>query len=181
MSTFIVECDPDTWSLAGLDTASEDESRAICEDVFADTLQGHPLISNRSIWRNFPWVWNERWSHGNVVLLGDALRTAHFSIGSGTRLAIEDALALVKALEAAPDVGAALTRYEKERRPVVEKLVAASRRSATWYERFPEHMRLAPLDMAMSYIRRSGRIDDERLRETAPRFMAHYDAARRTA
>ena len=180
MSTFIVECDPVTWRRAGLDRASEDESRAICEAVFAATLQGHPLISNRSIWRNFPWVWNERWSRGNVVLIGDALHTAHFSIGSGTRLAIEDALALVKALEAEPDVASALARYEKERRPIVEKLVAASRRSAAWYERFPEHMQLAPLDMAMSYIRRSGRVDDERLREAAPRFMARYDAARRT-
>jgi 2-polyprenyl-6-methoxyphenol hydroxylase-like FAD-dependent oxidoreductase len=181
MSTFIVECDPETWRRAGLEKASEGESRAICEDVFADTLQGHKLISNRSIWRNFPWIWNERWSHGNVVLIGDALHTAHFSIGSGTRLAIEDALALVKALEAERDVGAALGRYERERRPIVEKLVAAAHRSAAWYEDFPEHMQLSPLDMAMSYIRRSGRIDDERLRETAPRFMARYDAARRTA
>jgi 2-polyprenyl-6-methoxyphenol hydroxylase-like FAD-dependent oxidoreductase len=181
MSTFIVECDPQTWRRAGLDRASEDQSRAICEETFAATLQGHPLISNRSIWRNFPWVRNERWSRGNVVLIGDALHTAHFSIGSGTRLAIEDALALVKALEAEPDVASALARYEKERRPIVEKLVAASRRSAAWYERFPEHMQLAPLDMAMSYIRRSGRVDDERLRETAPRFMAQYDAAGRTA
>jgi 2-polyprenyl-6-methoxyphenol hydroxylase-like FAD-dependent oxidoreductase len=179
MSTFIVECDPETWRRAGLDAAGEEESRAICEEVFADALQGYALISNRSIWRKFPWVWNARWSHGNVVLIGDALHTAHFSIGSGTRLAIEDALALVKALEGERDVAAALIRYEKERRPIVEKLVAASRRSAAWYEHFPEHMQLAPQDMAMSYIRRSGRIDDERLRETAPRFMARYDAARR--
>ena len=95
--------------------------------MFAATLQGHPLVSNRSIWRNFPWVWNERWWHGNVVLIGDALHTAHYSIGSGTRLAMEDALALVKALEAEPgDVPAALARYEAARRPIVEKLVAAS-------------------------------------------------------
>jgi 2-polyprenyl-6-methoxyphenol hydroxylase-like FAD-dependent oxidoreductase len=181
MSTFIVECDPATWRRAGLDTASEDESRVICERVFAATLQGHPLISNRSIWRNFPWIWNDRWSHGNVVLIGDALHTAHFSIGSGTRLAIEDALALVKALEAELDIASALARYERERRPIVEKLVAASRRSAAWYEDFPQHMQLSPLDMAMSYIRRSGRIDDERLRQTAPEFMKRYDAARRTA
>ncbi len=181
MSTFIVECDPHTWRQAGLDAANEDESRAICEQVFADTLQGHKLISNRSVWRNFPWIWNDRWSHGNVVLIGDALHTAHFSIGSGTRLAIEDALALVKSLEAERNIESALVRYERDRRPIVEKLVAASRRSAAWYENFPEHMRLAPLDMAMSYIRRSGRVDDERLRETAPRFMARYDAARSTA
>ena len=176
MSTFIVECDPATWVRAGLDKGDEAESRRICEGVFAATLEGHPLVSNRSVWRNFPWVWSERWWHGNVVLIGDALHTAHYSIGSGTRLAMEDALALVKALEAEPgDVPAALGRYEAERKPIVEKLVAASRRSAAWYERFPEHMQLAPLDLAMSYIQRSGRVDTERLRAMAPGFMALYE------
>ena len=179
MSTFIVECDPATWARARLDTASEEESRRICEQVFAATLQGHRLVSNRSIWRNFPWIWNDRWSHRNVVLIGDALRTAHYSIGSGTRLAIEDALALTKALEGEPgDLPAALARYEATRRPIVEKLVAASRLSAAWYERFPEHMRLSPMELAMSYVRRSGRVDDERLRLMAPKFMALYDARR---
>ena len=181
MSTFIVECDRATWVRAGLDCATEDESRRICEQVFAATLDGHPLVSNRSIWRSFPWIWNERWSIRNVVLIGDALRTAHYSIGSGTRLAIEDALALTKALEAEPgDLPAALAHYEATRRPVVEKLVAASKMSAAWYERFPEHMQLAPAELAMSYIRRSGRVDDQRLRTMAPKFMAHYDADRGT-
>ena len=181
MSTFIVECDLATWMRAGLDRATEDESRRICEQVFAATLGGHPLISNRSIWRSFPWVWNERWSVRNVVLIGDALRTAHYSIGSGTRLALEDALALTKALEAGScDLPAALARYEATRRPVVEKLVAASKMSAAWYERFPDHMQLAPADLAMSYIRRSGRVDDQRLRTMAPKFMALYDAGRGT-
>jgi 2-polyprenyl-6-methoxyphenol hydroxylase-like FAD-dependent oxidoreductase len=179
MSTFIVECDPATWHRAGLDTVTEEESRRICGEVFAATLQGHQLISNRSIWRSFPWVWNNRWSHRNVVLIGDALRTAHYSIGSGTRLALEDALALAKALEAEPgDLQAALVRYEAARRPIVEKLVAASRMSAAWYERFPEHMRLDPLDLAMSYVQRSGRIDGDRLRAMAPKFMALYDRGR---
>ena len=177
MSTFIVECDPATWVRAGLDRATESESRRICEQVFAATLAGHPLVSNRSIWRSFPWIWNERWSVRNMVLIGDALRTAHYSIGSGTRLAIEDALALTKALEAEPgDLAAALARYEATRRPAVDKLVAASRLSAAWYEQFPEHMQLAPVDLAMSYIRRSGRVDDDRLRTMAPKFMALYDA-----
>ena len=179
MSTFLVECDPATWRRAGLDRASEAESRRICEQVFAATLDGHALVSNRSLWRSFPWVWNARWSLRNMVLIGDALRTAHYSIGSGTRLALEDALALVKALEAEPgDLAEALQRYERQRRPIVETLVAASRRSAAWYERFAEHMRLEPVDLAMSYIRRSGRVDDERLRAMSPRFMARYDAAR---
>jgi 2-polyprenyl-6-methoxyphenol hydroxylase-like FAD-dependent oxidoreductase len=176
MSTFIVECDPTTWARAGLDRASETESRAICEEVFTSTLEGHALVSNRSIWRSFPFLWNKRWSYRNVVLIGDALRTAHYSIGSGTRLALEDALALTKALEAEPrDLLAALAHYEAERRPIVEKLVAASRLSAAWYDRFPEHMALEPADLAMSYIMRSGRIDEDRLRAMSPRFMARYD------
>jgi 2-polyprenyl-6-methoxyphenol hydroxylase-like FAD-dependent oxidoreductase len=178
MSTFIVECDRATWLNAGFADKGPDETRAICEDAFADVLQRHPLISNKSVWRNFPWLWNERWSHRNMVLVGDALHTAHFSIGSGTRLALEDAIALVNALDEAPDLPAGLESYEATRRPAVEKLVAASKASAAWYERFPDHMRLDPLDLAMSYITRSGRVDPERLRAMSPRFMAAYDAGR---
>src|SRR5215207_4702582 len=164
MSTFIVECDRATWLKAGFAEMSPDETKAICEDVFAEALDGHPLISNKSAWRNFPWVWNERWSHRNIVLIGDALRTAHFSIGSGTRLAMEDAIALDKALALHLDkVAAALQVYERMRRPIVEKLVAAANASADWYESFAEHMRLAPIDLAMSYVMRSGRIDWDRL------------------
>lgn len=178
-STFIVECDPATWLRAGFDTKSEDEARQLCEQVFAATLQGHKLLSNRSLWRNFPWIWNDRWSSRNMVLIGDTLRTAHYSIGSGTRLALEDALALTKAIEAEPDdLPAALAHYEAARRPIVEKLVAASKTSALWYERFGEHMRLDPGDLAMSYVCRSGRIDRERLRTMAPRFMADHDRRR---
>jgi 2-polyprenyl-6-methoxyphenol hydroxylase-like FAD-dependent oxidoreductase len=177
MSTFIVECDRATWLRAGFAERTEEQSRALCEEVFADTLDGHPLVNNKSVWRNFPWLWSERWSHRNMVLVGDALHTAHFSIGSGTRLALEDVIALVKALDGEPrDLGHALEIYEKERRPVVEKLVKAAKTSAAWYERFPEHMKLAPLDFAYSYITRSGRIDDDQLRAMSPRFMARYDA-----
>ena len=100
MSTFLVECDAATWQAYGFEHKTIEQSQAICEQVFADTLDGHPLVSNKSVWRNFPWIWNENWSHGNMVLIGDALHSAHFSIGSGTRLAIEDAIALTKALEA---------------------------------------------------------------------------------
>jgi 2-polyprenyl-6-methoxyphenol hydroxylase-like FAD-dependent oxidoreductase len=178
MSTFIVECDRATWLRAGFATATEEETRRVCEQVFAEALQGHPLISNHSFWRNFPEIRNERWFFRNMVLIGDALHTAHFSIGSGTRLALEDALALVKALEAEPgDLPAALQRYQAARRFPVEKLVAASRRSALWYERFADHMALAPLDLAMSYITRSDRIDEARLRAMSPRFMARYAAS----
>ena len=178
MSTFIIECDRTTWLRAGLAEKTEDESRVLCERVFADTLEGHPLVNNKSIWRNFPWLWNDRWSHRNMVLVGDALHTAHFSIGSGTRLALEDVIALVKALHREPhDLRRGLQAYETERRPVVEKLVKAARTSAAWYEDFPEHMKLRPLDFGYSYITRSGRIDDAQLRAMSPRFMAHYDAS----
>jgi len=178
MSTFLVECDAATWEACGFAGKTIEQSQAICERVFAEALGGHKLISNKSMWRNFPWIWNERWSHKNMVLIGDALHSAHFSIGSGTRLAIEDAIALVKALETETDVPAALARYESERKPIVKKLVTAARTSADWYEHFPEHMKLDLMDFAYSYITRSGRIDDARLRAMSPQFMARYEASK---
>ena len=175
-STFIVELDAASFERAGFEQMRETETKQICERVFAEDLQGQPLISNRSIWRQFPNVRNERWSHGKCVLIGDALHTAHFSIGSGTRLAMEDAIALERALAEHPrDVRDALASFEASRRPILEKLVAAADRSARWYERFPEHMALAPIDLAMSYVMRSGRIDLERLRRLSPRFVARYE------
>jgi 2-polyprenyl-6-methoxyphenol hydroxylase-like FAD-dependent oxidoreductase len=178
MSTFLVECDLPTWQHCGFADKTIDQSRTICERVFAATLEGHPLVSNKSVWRNFPWIWNERWSFKNMVLIGDALHSAHFSIGSGTRLAIEDAIALTKALEAEQDLATALGRYQSERQPVVKKLVTAARTSADWYARFPEHMKLGLMDFAYSYVTRSGRIDDARLRAMSPAFMARYEASR---
>lgn len=179
MSTFLVECDLPTWQRYGFADKTIDKSKAICERVFAATLNGHELVSNKSVWRNFPWIWNERWSFKNMVLIGDALHSAHFSIGSGTRLAIEDAIALTKALEAERDIAAALGRYQNERQPIVKKLVTAARTSADWYAQFPEHMKLELMDFAYSYITRSGRIDDARLRAMSPAFMARYEASRR--
>jgi 2-polyprenyl-6-methoxyphenol hydroxylase-like FAD-dependent oxidoreductase len=182
MSTFIVECDRRTWLRAGFDTLDDESSRALCDRIFAKTLDGEPLIANKSSWRNFPWIWNRRWFHRNMVLIGDALHTAHYSIGSGTRLALEDVVSLVKALENhSGDLAAALAGYEAERRPVIEKLVEASRVSAAWYANFPRHMRLAPLDLAYSYITRSGRVNDQRLREMSPRFMTRVDKSRGVA
>jgi 2-polyprenyl-6-methoxyphenol hydroxylase-like FAD-dependent oxidoreductase len=178
MSTFLVECDAATWQRYGFADKTVAQSQAICEQVFATTLGGHALVSNKSVWRNFPWIWNERWSYKNMVLIGDALHSAHFSIGSGTRLAIEDAIALVKALEATTYVSAALERYQSERKPIVQKLVKAARTSADWYEKFPEHMQLGLMDFAYSYITRSGRIDDNRLRAMSPAFMARYEASK---
>ena len=178
MSTFLVECDPATWQRYGFADKTIEQSQAICEQVFAATLDGHPLVSNKSVWRNFPWIWNERWSHGNMVLIGDALHSAHFSIGSGTRLAIEDAIALTKALEAeARYCRGASPAIEAERKPIVKKLVTAARTSADWYEDFPEHMKLGLMDFAYGYITRSGRIDDARLRAMSPQFMARYEAS----
>lgn len=178
MSTFIVETDESSWTRAGFATMGPVETKAYCEVVFADTLDGHELVSNKSIWRNFPKVKNKRWWAGNMVLVGDALHTAHFSIGSGTRLAMEDAIALAAALNGHPrDVREALAAYEAARRPIVEKLVAAADRSAAWYEWFGEHMSLDPMDFAMGYLTRSGRFDPERLRSVSPKFMSAYEAA----
>ena len=173
MSTFVFECDAATWARAGFERMDEAATLAYCERVFAGALQGHALVSNRSIWRNFPNVRNRHWSRGNVVLIGDAQRTAHFSIGSGTRLAMEDAIALANALsQHEKNVPEALAAFEALRRPIVEKLVAAADASADWYEHFPQHMKLAPREFAWSYIQRSGRIDPEKLRKIAPRFIA---------
>jgi 2-polyprenyl-6-methoxyphenol hydroxylase-like FAD-dependent oxidoreductase len=179
MSTFLVECDRATWQAYGFANKTIEQSRAICEEVFAATLDGHELVSNRSVWRNFPWIWNAHWSHQNMVLLGDALHTAHFSIGSGTRLAIEDAIALTKALETDTDIAAGLARYERERKPIVHKLVTAARTSADWYENFPEHMKHDLMDFAFGYITRSGRIDAARLRAMSPTFMARFEQSRK--
>jgi len=175
-STFIVEVDEASFARAGFEKMPEDESRAFCEKVFADALAGKRLISNNSIWRRFPQVRNVHWHHEKYALIGDALHTAHFSIGSGTRLAMEDAIALDRALAAHnDDVAAALPAFEAARRPIVDKIVRGAGASASWYEHFAEHMELAPADFAMSYITRSGRIDIERLRKLSPRFVDWYE------
>ena len=179
MSTFVVECDEATWRRSGLDRMSDENSRTYCEGVFALDLAGHSLISNKSIWRQFPLVACRRWSLGRIVLIGDALRTVHFSIGSGTRLAFEDAIALDRGFAAAgEDVPSALDVFERERRPVVEKILGAANASSYWYERLPEKMRLRPVELAYDYMTRSGRMTDERLRELSPKFMVRVDDER---
>ena len=171
MSTFVLECDAATWQRAGFAHMDEEDTLRYAERVFARTLEGETLVSNKSVWRNFPNIRNRLWHVGNTVLIGDALRTAHFSIGSGTRLAMEDAIALARALDEHASIPDALAAFEAARRPIVEKLVAAADASGAWYERFPQHMKLAPRDFAWSYIQRSGRVDPERLRKTSPRFV----------
>jgi 2-polyprenyl-6-methoxyphenol hydroxylase-like FAD-dependent oxidoreductase len=179
MSTFIVECDAATFDRAGFATMDAEATRAELEGIFAPELAGHPLVSNRSAWRRFPVLRNARWHDGRTVLIGDALRTAHFSIGSGTRLAFEDAIALARALdENWGDVPTALAAFEAARRPIVETLTAAAEASAAWYEDFAAHMALAPIDFALSYIQRSGRVDLDRLARIAPAFVARVRAER---
>ena len=157
-STFIVECREDTWRAAGLDRADEDRTLAILGDVFAAEIGEHELIKNRSIWRNFPTVRCGSWHAGNVVLLGDAAHTAHFSIGSGTKLAMEDAIVLRDELLATRDVPAALAAYEARRRPEVEALQAAAQASLEWFEGTERYLQMAPVQFTYSLMTRSLRV-----------------------
>jgi len=179
LSTFIVECDEETWAGAGLESMPDEEARAYLARVFAADLGGRELLSNNSRWINFLLVKNERWSSGNVVLLGDALHTAHFSIGSGTKLAMEDAIALFRLFAAGLDVPAALGAFERERRPVIEEYQQAARESRVWFERAREHVRLDPLPFAYSLMTRSKRVTAESLRRRDPSFVAAYEASAR--
>ena len=173
LSTFIVETTDAVWREAGFAGMSAEENRLACERLFADTLGSARLISNNSHWRQFPDLHCERFFAGNRVLVGDALHTAHFSIGSGTRLALEDVIALVKALrEHDLDVSAALPAWQAARQPVLDKIVSAALRSARWYQDFDRHMAIEPWPFALEYIRRAGRLDGERLRNMAPGFTA---------
>ena len=182
MSTFIVECDAVTWERSGLATLDDEASRRYCEAIFAPDLDGHPLVSNRSAWLRFPVLGCERWRHENIVLIGDALRSVHFSIGSGTRLAMEDADALAAALdECGGRVAEGLERFEAARRPVVDKLLAGAAGSWSWYERFADRMHLTAHEFAYDYMTRSGRVSDERLAAIAPRFARRLAAARAAA
>ena len=174
-STFIVEAREETWRAAGLEHASEQQTIAFCERLFADELAGHRLVSNRSIWRSFPTIRNRTWHHGRFVLAGDAAHTAHFSVGSGTKLAMEDAIALVKALETHADVDAALAAYESARRPAVESLQRAAQASLQWFEDTERYMTLDPLDFAFTLLTRSLRVTHENLKVRDPAFVARVD------
>jgi anthraniloyl-CoA monooxygenase len=155
MSTFIVECTTETWQRAGLSEAGEDQTIAYLEAVFAAELGGHRLLKNRSIWRSFPTVRNQSWRHDNVVLVGDAAHTAHFSIGSGTKLAMEDCIALRDALTQAVNIPAALAIYERDRRPAVEELQQAAQVSLEWFENTERYRQFEPLQFAYSLLTRS--------------------------
>ena len=174
-STFIVECSNETFERTGLDTMDEDGTIAYCERVFAKQLAGHRLQKNRSHWRQFPTIKNGRWHHGNMVLLGDAAHTAHFSIGSGTKLAMEDAIALSAALAEHDAVEPALAAYEKARRPAVDAIQRAAQVSLEWFESTPRYLEMEPLPFAFSLLTRSLRVTHENLKRRDPGFVARVD------
>lgn len=178
MSTFVAECDDATWTASGMESMSDAERRGLVERIFAPELAGDALVENRSIWRTFPVITNDRWSVGNTVLLGDALLSAHFSIGSGTRLAMDDAAALFEAVTSCgDDVAAALRTFEQDRKPVRERFRQAAEKSFDWYERVADAMTREPVDFVYDFLTRTGRIDDARLAEYAPGFHAMYRRA----
>ena len=174
-STWIVETTEETWRRAGLDRASEAETVAYCEKLFAPDLAGHRLITNRSLWRSFPTVACERWVKGNVALLGDAAHTAHFSIGSGTKLAMEDAIALFQAVRSHGSVTEALEAFETSRHDEVEKLQHAAQVSLEWFEHTERYRRFEPLQLAMSLLSRSKRVTYENLQVRDPAFIQAID------
>ncbi|HUF11755.1 MAG TPA: bifunctional salicylyl-CoA 5-hydroxylase/oxidoreductase [Longimicrobiales bacterium] len=199
-STFIVETTEATWRAAGMDRASESDTVAFCERLFAEELEGHPLVANRSVWRQFATVRNARWAamaDVPVVLIGDAAHTAHFSIGSGTKLAMEDAIALAQALQnhrcavsearrltpdaqsgrraIGYDLGAALAEYEEGRRKTVESTQRAAQVSLQWFEETERYMEHHPLQFAFTLLTRSLRVTHDNLRVRDPAFVEAVD------
>jgi len=176
-STFIVECDEATWRRAGFAEMNDEETRAYLAEVFGKDLGSHALLSNNSKWLNFLLVKNKHWSHQNIVLLGDALHTAHFSIGSGTKLALEDAIALSHCFAQDSDVPEALQEFERVRKPVIEEYQQAAYESLVWFENAKDYMHLEPLPFAYSLMTRSKRIGYDNLKRRDPQFIAAYEAA----
>lgn len=174
-STFIVEAREETWRAACLDRANEHETIAFCQELFAAELAGHRLQRNRSIWRSFGTVRNECWHHENVVLIGDSAHTAHFSVGSGTKLAMEDAIVLVRALGNTADLPAALVAYETERRPVVESLQRAAQVSLQFFENTERYMDQDPVQFGFNLLTRSLRITHDNLKVRDAQFVAGVD------
>src|SRR5215207_773649 len=163
-STFIVECDPHTWNKADLALMSDEQTREYLGEVFSADLGGHELLSNNSKWINFVLVKNKNWFFENAVLIGDALHTAHFSIGSGTKLAIEDAIALAESFQQTTNVNEALTNFARKRKPVIEDYQAAAFESMLWFENAAQYMHLSPIEIAYVLMTRSGRVSYEDLK-----------------
>jgi len=177
-STFIVECDPQTWDRADLALMSDEQTREYLGSVFSADLDGHELLSNNSKWINFVLVKNKNWFFENVVLIGDALHTAHFSIGSGTKLAMEDAIALAESFQENSDVHEALTHFTAKRRPVIETFQAAAFESMIWFENASSYMHLSPMELAFMLMTRSGRVTYEDLKRRDLEFIRLYEADR---
>lgn len=184
-STFVAECDHATWTKLGMEAMGNEERQALFERVFAPELEGKPLISNNSNWRQFPVVRTQKWTHGKHVLIGDAQTVAHFSIGSGTRIAMEDAITLAEALTEAPAAGqpepTPLQRLEvfaQRRGPAKDKLLGASRKSYLWYENFGQWMgQYNALEFVHAFMTRTGRMSEARLEEGYPGLVAQWRAA----
>ncbi|HEY0764486.1 MAG TPA: FAD-dependent monooxygenase [Pyrinomonadaceae bacterium] len=174
-STFIVECDPKTWDNAGFERMSTDQTLDYVGDVFAQDLNGHKLLSNNSKWINFLLVKNRNWFFENVALIGDALHTAHFSIGSGTKLAMEDAIALAESFQQTANVSEALTHFTQTRRPIIEDYQSAAFESMRWFENAASYMHLTPIELAYILMTRSGRVTHDDLKRRSPDFIAQYE------
>ncbi|HEV8429325.1 MAG TPA: FAD-dependent monooxygenase [Pyrinomonadaceae bacterium] len=174
-STFIVECDSQTWNNAGFEQMSPEKTLDYVGEVFAKDLDGHKLLSNNSKWINFLLVKNRNWVFDNVMLIGDALHTAHFSIGSGTKLAMEDAIALAESFQQTAAVSEALTHFTQTRRPVIEDYQAAAFESMRWFENAASYMHLSPMDLAFELMTRSGRVTYDDLKRRAPGFIEQYE------
>jgi 2-polyprenyl-6-methoxyphenol hydroxylase-like FAD-dependent oxidoreductase len=175
MGTFVAECDLATWERSGFADKSDEERQALTEALFAEELDGHALISNKSQWYSLSVIRSRNWSVGHRVLIGDALHSAHPSIGSGTRIAMEDAIALCEALAAEPDIAGALARFRTTREPGKQKLVSAAEKSFMWYENIAEKLnQLDPATFVFDFMTRTGRVDHARLTAEFPRFMQTY-------
>jgi anthraniloyl-CoA monooxygenase len=173
-STFIVEVDAQTWEHSGFANKSDEETRQLLSEVFARDLEGHTLLSNNSKWISFVLVRNAHWSFESTVLLGDALHTAHFSIGSGTKLAMEDAIELSNRLRAEKDVPDALAKFERNRKPVIEDYQDAAFQSMLWFENARQYMDLRPMELALAVMTRSGRVSLDDLKKRDPEFYSKY-------
>jgi len=178
LSTFIVECGPETWAKAGFAGMTEAETCDRLAAIFADDLGGAPLLTNNFVrWLNFTLVRNRQWWTGRAVLLGDALHTAHFSIGSGTKLALEDAIALAKAFAERGEVADALPYFQQQRKPIVDGMQDAALESLRWFENMGDDFALDPIVFAYRLMTRSGRLDKEKLRRRDHAFVAAYERA----
>ena len=182
LGTFVIECSEQSWRNAGLDRADDAESRAICSRLFGDFLGDAPLVSNRSPWFNPEFVTSRNWHYRNLVLIGDALKTVHPSIGSGTRMALQDAIGLAQALrECECDVPATFARFEEIRRDGAGSFQAAAMKSILWYETVDERMHLDPVAFAYDFMMRTGRVSPERLRRIDPDFAEMVESRRLVA